>query len=93
MAQAAIVLRDDLNLEIRPTFYESSQGVNNKYLAYSALGAAQKLLINGFSNVNGGAPVDSPWTWMQSRNGNPVFRWVSYITKTNDRLRKREGLA
>jgi hypothetical protein len=80
------------NIKMPVALYEMSMGIPNKYIAYGSIDTVNQGILDGLANAGGTAGPFDPWAWRVSRNATYCARWLSLITDTNEKLRRRRGI-
>jgi len=93
LSRLDVVMKAHDNKFIKATFFAHNQPINVKGISFATLTTAQKVLVDAFTNQSGTLTPGAPFFWLRSRGDSGVNIWRSYITKIDDKIRRKKGLA
>jgi len=91
-AGLTVFMKSTDNLKMPIVFYELPMGIPNKFISYASLDAVTKGIVDDYANHSGTAGVLSPYAWRVSRNATYTDRWLSVVTDTNEKLRRKRNI-
>jgi hypothetical protein len=73
-------------------YYDGGWSFPTKFTSPSGLGTDTVALMNYWGNVSGTAGDTDAWAWAMSKNSIYTQTFISLVTDTNEKLRRRYGL-